>query len=295
MKVCSVFGGFRCQRWDCPSCGPLKRGDQQRVLLRNLIAAECNVWLLTVTAPGDDVLPRDDAGICEWSALADWCESRPDRWRHLRKALSGRPSLRPSPILATVWQAQRRGAPHAHLVVEGTDRGYLFALVLDSLAERYGFGHVDLAGAPGWRHKRPKPWAPYLAAKYLSRYLEAATGPWSLDQWRSLMPGTPFVKVHPVLSRATWDTLGNLRLVRHLYVHVHQGASKPRFRSDRHATVIYRKLTKKPLDYGVPLSEFSDEPYAETRPSFEREVEEARRVAALKRGEIPGQIRLKFV
>lgn len=269
MATCPVaFNGRRCGRWDCVGCGPLREGDQRGVLLSNLTEYGGDTWMLTVTAPGDDVLPRDHDGRCELDALAHWCDSRGKRWRSLRNS-AVRSCGRRSPVLATVWQPQPgRGAPHAHCVIRATDSGYAYALAMDRLSASHGFGFVDLARDPHWRDRQPKSWAGYRAAWYLSRYLAVGVRPWSYPQWQALMPHVHRVRLHPELTRRTQDTLRNRRMRRQYHMWKVADGRMPRFDSERHMIVIARQYRGRPLG---DLSKFDDTPYDDLRSSLERE------------------------
>jgi hypothetical protein len=125
------------------------------------------VILVTLTAPGEDVLPTGPDGRCAHEPLAAWCATLPERWHRLRDQARKR-SLRASrassglTVLSYAWQLQARGAPHLHLVVPAGPLGHRFASALKECAGAYGFGFVDIRSGTG---------SASAVGSYLSRYL----------------------------------------------------------------------------------------------------------------------------
>jgi len=131
-------GAARASR--CAPCAELKRGDVAAIGRSGVMSARpCDLaWLLTVTAPGADVLPWDrslcshsegvdcagDLGcVVEAQALALWHGGLGLRWSHLvqdlRRVLG--PGVRVEYF--KVWEPQRRGALHAHAMVRAEGVG----------------------------------------------------------------------------------------------------------------------------------------------------------------------------
>jgi hypothetical protein len=216
----------------CPGYAQLWAGDQRRKLFENLQQAPDTVALLTVTAPGKDVLPWDES-VCsglgghvhsgklgckvQAGAAAEWNGSAAARWRALhrhayRRASAGR-SERPW-LLTRVWEMQHRGALHVHPVLAfGTTaqklatRRYIAALT--ELAPRYGFGFVD---------RKLEVMSAKAAAAYLSSYF--VTGKGKVTLWESVqhheMP-TSIIHVSTRLTQQTGCTMRRLRLHRFIW------------------------------------------------------------------------------
>lgn len=210
---------MRCKRRTCPSCGQLWAGDQRTRLLANLIEAHGGaVALLTITAPGRDELPYDEAGQLVRDVAEAWNRGAPAQWSRLHRAVRQRLARRGMPLpelLAYVWAYQRRGALHLHLVLSAelerdriANRLYVRELKRGAAAE-WGFGFVDLVnGRHGGRG---------LAA-YLSKYVakQRADGHSEL----AATVAHPDVPARPVyvanrLTARSRVTMRNLRLRRY--------------------------------------------------------------------------------
>ena len=195
-----------CKRRSCPRCGGPWSRDQGRKMglafaLPRYIAKhgwQAPVILVSVTAPGAGVLPWDEEACqarysgrrhrhsgprgCRVDAekAAEWASSLNYRWGKLRKAaslatqraLKDGDRLGPAPRwLGRVWEPQKRGVPHAHLVLGyATDAEQRaadeFVEQLRRLAADYEFGIVhstkQIAGAE--------------ASRYLVSYLSGRNG-----------------------------------------------------------------------------------------------------------------------
>jgi hypothetical protein len=182
-----------CKRRNCPRCGVNWARDWRRVMAINLAAKHGPVVLVSITAPGEDRLPWDEAHCAErrphrhrgpsgcrvrQRAAREWADTASLRWswlrkaatiatrRELRNALTG--ELGPAPtLLERVWEPQKRGVPHLHLVLgyaAGPERtaAQVFVAELKRLAVEYDFGFVD---------GRLQPITAEDAARYLSSYL----------------------------------------------------------------------------------------------------------------------------
>jgi hypothetical protein len=147
-------------------------GDTRVRVLSNTESYGGSVSLITVTAPGRDVLPGPEA-------MHRWNSTAPGRWRKLNRAASQetlrRCGRRPS-LLVWTWEYQRRGALHKHLVV-GVETAaelaaaHVYVQALHRLASEYGFGFVDRGRRTGGRRCLeviPARRAGRYVAKYLS-------------------------------------------------------------------------------------------------------------------------------
>lgn len=179
-----------CQRRSCPCCGLVWLKDTN---IRALAAAQQlqgPVALVSITAPGRDVLPWDASGRrVVASAARSWNRTAPARWRKLYDAARRR-ALRSCPtapgewaLVMKVWEYQKRGVLHLHLLVPMGSRraaSHSTALVraLAALAPLYGFGYVDRGKLPdgGGRRsaRRLEPIAAERAAAYVASYLGGA-------------------------------------------------------------------------------------------------------------------------
>jgi hypothetical protein len=124
------FTGARCKRRRCPCCGPGWVRSWEAITRINIGALGGSVVLITITAPGADRLPwsceRDHphsgARGCRVKAdYADaWAEYAPGNWKRLRDAArkavkdAGLPAA--ALVLERVWEPQKRGVPHLHVV-----------------------------------------------------------------------------------------------------------------------------------------------------------------------------------
>jgi hypothetical protein len=175
------FTGARCKRRRCPCCGPGWVHSWEAITRINIGALGGSVVLITITAPGADRLPwsceRDHphsgARGCRVKAdYADvWAEHAPGQWKRLRDAARWAVKAANLPtdalVLERVWEPQKRGVPHLHVVAgartpaerEAAER---FHAELVRLAPDYGFGtqlHIT------------KPMTAAEAARYLAGYL----------------------------------------------------------------------------------------------------------------------------
>lgn len=161
-------------------------GDQQRVLRSALAAYDGLSTMITITAPGKDVLPWDTAWCkhgerekcsgekgcrVQHDLAVEWNTTAQNRARKLVNAarqFAARRYGRDLPeVLVSVQQDQKRGVVHLHIAV-GYRAGQRAALsaFYDGLkrnARRQGFGKVDL-GKPGR-------WTEGALGGYMARYL----------------------------------------------------------------------------------------------------------------------------
>lgn len=180
----------RCGRRSCASCGVLWLQDTR---IRTLAAVQANggaVALVTVTAPGADVLPWGDIeGKVHAPAAKAWNDDAPANWSHLHRvaarAARGEAHRWGAEwrLLVKAWEYQRRGVLHLHLLVPCASRGEFeastrYVAVLASEAPFHGFGFVDRGKLPtqGARRssRRLAPVDPHRAAAYVSSYVASS-------------------------------------------------------------------------------------------------------------------------
>lgn len=216
-------GGKRCRSRRCSSCGLLWAGDQRRRLLANVTAYGASVALVTVTAPGADVLPWDATGErIEAEARYRWNRTAPARWRDLHRAAAQRARRRHGrfALVALTWEYQRRGALHRHVVIGvGTAReraaAQTYVDALHELRQAHGFGWVDRGRAHGGKRSLevvPAERAARYVAKYLSP-LDAAGKPTISSTARE--PDVPGHVAH-VSREMTGRTGITMRYLRHV-------------------------------------------------------------------------------
>lgn len=175
------FNGARCRRRGCPCCGPGWVRSWEAITKLNIGALGGEVMLITITAPGADRLPwscgrehrHSGARGCRVKDdYADqWAAHAPEQWKRLRDAArkavkaAGLPTA--ALVLERVWEPQKRGVPHLHVVAGARTpvermAAERFHFELHRLAPDYGFGeqlHVT------------KPMTAEAAARYLAGYL----------------------------------------------------------------------------------------------------------------------------
>lgn len=195
-----------------------------RSLRTNIPAAGRVVGLVTVTAPGAQVLPWsiDQEGVVEKRFADRWNASAQKRWSEMhRRALQRvkrRTSLN-SRVISSVWQLQARGVLHLHLVVRfdtPTDRRWVRAYVeeLRQLSEPYYFGFIDFRDRSG-KTGKPSVMIAAKAAGYLSRYLSESSQFIQATKLRDRP--RRLVWVSPSITSQTFCTMRRLRRVRHLW------------------------------------------------------------------------------
>lgn len=167
---------MRCKSRKCPECGQLWAGDQRRRLVANLDAYDGPVMMATITAPGSEVLRHDESGhVRAWDGRV-WNRGAPRWWRvlHHRAAQEARRQTGQRPVmLAWVWQYQRRGLLHKHVVLglaTAGDRAAAHAYVnaLSRFASECRFGFVDRGR---WDPKRGRRSLREMSGKHAGRYV----------------------------------------------------------------------------------------------------------------------------
>lgn len=230
-------------RRDCPGYSPLWAGDVRRKLFEALQAydaerrehfyANVQVRMITVTAPGvDHGLPWDE-GHCRWrgkhrhsgtvgcrvlpEAAEEWNGGAASRWRELHKRAGNCSRIGGSRVrvLARMWELQKRGVLHVHLLVGYTGKrekacADRYVSALSRLAPDYVFGFVD---------RKPNVKEPSAGAAYLAAYFVSGKGS-KLSLHESVRePGLPpsicYVKAE--LSQRSGVTMRSLRLRRFLW------------------------------------------------------------------------------
>jgi hypothetical protein len=240
-------------------------------MLVNLEAYDGPVVMVSVTPPGVDRLPWDEEHCrhphggrhdgkrgcrVQQRAAREWNETAVHRLSMLRRAASqhvrrhvrdadGEPV--PVNLLERVWEPQKRGVAHVHLVFGGRTTEELeavaeFVTKTKALARDYDFGFVDAKGTkrrddPRSRGRRLTVRGVELklipageAARYLSSYLcgrskykpsirENAIAPAmvALSGDRLRAHRLPLVWLTPKLTKATLVTMRTLRRARQLY------------------------------------------------------------------------------
>lgn len=252
-----------CKKRTCPVCGLRWARDWTKVMFVNLGAYDGPVILVTITAPGADLLPWDEAHCAgkhsrggehggkrgcrvEPRAAAEWTASATTRWGMLRQAAARVARTKapvPVTLLERVWEPQKRGVAHLHLVLGAATAGEIeaaaiFIAKLKELAPSYSFGFVDARGKKGHRNERVVARGQILqlvaaetAARYLSAYLtgrskkKPSIRETVVDPAMTYLTGTekrhalPIVWLTPKLTRITLTTMRSLRRARHVWAY----------------------------------------------------------------------------
>jgi hypothetical protein len=174
--------GANCKRRGCPHCGRGWVYSWEQNTRLNVGGNYGDVVLISLTAPGKDRLPwscpysHAHSGSkygcqVEAAAATAWAKAAPDNWRRLRDAARKAVGRAGFPIahlvLERVWEPQKRGVPHLHVVAGARSElerqaAELFYDELLRRAPEYGFGsqvHVT------------KVMRAHEAARYLAGYL----------------------------------------------------------------------------------------------------------------------------
>lgn len=248
----NLWQGMRCKRRVCPGYAPTYLRDQAERLRENLAAWDGKVCLVTLTAPGRDVLPWDrrkcapgahkcsgrrGCRVDRWRA-AEWNRDVTERLGLLLKLARERTRRRHGKagqvvVLAYVCESQQRGVFHPHVVLgyrTAADRAALdtFRGALKEARGRHRFG----IGPGSFDAGQPDRFSARDAARYVSKYLRPDGAKTSfvplleaVEQASSRDPATGRLKVlvrpvyvSPVLSRLTGVTMGFLRFRRFAWV-----------------------------------------------------------------------------
>lgn len=265
-----------CKRRDCPVCGVRWARDWYRVMRFNLEEYGKPVALLSITAPGAERLPWDRSrcthgpGVAcagkhgckiEDRALREWACYAVLRLQWLRRAAyqaTKRAGYDPPPWLDRVWEPQKRGAPHVHVVIPfgspaERDAAHAYVNELARLAPRYDFGKVDRGK---WSKERKRfelqPKTGAEAARYLANYLTGRNAR-RKDSIRDNIadPRLPrsLVWLSPKLTSlrqgGTGVTMRTMRRARHLWAALEGVCPQPSWQSAEEAALIalvFRRL-----------------------------------------------------
>lgn len=262
-----------CKRRNCPRCGVHWARDWRRVMAINLAAKHGPVVLVSITAPGEDRLPWDEAHCAhrrrhrhrgpagcrvQQRAAREWADSATWRWARLRNAarlaaqraqaneLTG--ELGPAPtLLERVWEPQKRGVPHLHLVLgfaTGAERqaARVFVDELKRLAGEYDFGYVDGKLEPITAEDASRYLSSYLTgrnAKHKASIRENVADPVMPRSLIWLTPALTSTSSSPRIAamrerlgvaRGTGVTMRMLRKARHLWAALEGRTSEPQWR-----------------------------------------------------------------
>jgi hypothetical protein len=217
-----------CKRRYCPRCGQVWARSWGTVSRVNLAKYGGPVALVSITAPGADRLPwactreHEHSGPkgcrIEAEAADAWAEQARANWKKLRdaarlatvRALGVKPAL-----LERVWEPQKRGVPHLHVVVGMATPAQRaaaehFVAGLHRLAPEHDFGFVD---------RKLTSITAADAARYLTSYLVGRDSSKKATIRENIAdPRMPrsLVWLTPVLTRETRVTMRNLRRARWL-------------------------------------------------------------------------------
>jgi hypothetical protein len=222
----------RCRRRKCPAYTHVWVRDQRERLTVNLPAFSAGpraVCMTAVTAPGADLLPWDKSACreqgrhrctgtlgCRVADADAYNLTAPRRFSAMHRTASRRASRRSGCefiLLARVWEIQKRGVLHVHLVLacetEPQHRGAAaYARTLSGLARSNGFGHVDRAIKPTSGET-----AAVYCGKEISETIKASTCPGRV------------VWISHRLTAITGCTTRALRQRRYSYALAHAGKS----------------------------------------------------------------------
>jgi hypothetical protein len=233
MRCPTPRNGHPCHGRRCPECGRLWAGDWRISLHANWESYDGQVQLVTVTAPGADVLPWDTAQCdhpanvncsgrlgctIEAGALEAWNGEAQANWTRMHRTIAQkvrRKHPRQLHVLGYVWQLQKRGALHIHVVLGlktpvNRHAARLYQLELAAASHRYGFGNVDRKMSSAHGHR---------VAAYLSSYLIVGKGGKASVQEAVSSPQAPprIVYMARFLTQATGLTMRQLRRRRFLW------------------------------------------------------------------------------
>jgi hypothetical protein len=244
-----------CKKRGCPVCGPRWARDYGTVTRHALGVLDAPVVMLTITAPGARVLPwdrercRHREGVkcsgtrhgckVQQRALREWSDTATWRMGALRKAAyqATRRAGHVAPKwLERVWEPQKRGAPHLHIVLPFGDDAErdavrFYAATVHRMAPEYGFGRV---------HDLTEPMPAGSAARYLTGYLLGRSRHKHGIRENIADPRLPklLVWVSPTLTRVSGVTMRSLRRARHVWAATKGGCPPPRWSSVTEAVKI---------------------------------------------------------
>jgi hypothetical protein len=238
-----------CKRRNCSFCGPKWARDWGRNLRVNLEHLGGPVATIAITGPGSDRLPWDEEHCkhrrphkhsgsrfgcrVQDRALREWSDTLSYRWQLLRQAarIATKRELGYAPpwVLARVWEPQKRGVPHLHLVVPYGSfaekrTADVFRKHLARLAKDYDFGHVQGRLAP----IQGRDAARYVANYMTGRSTKKSSIRSNIADYR--LPRS-LIWLTPKLTRETLVTMRTLRRARHLWASMAGICDPPVFRT----------------------------------------------------------------
>ena len=256
----SLWQGGRCKRRDCPGYAPIYLRDQAERLKANLAAWEGRTCLVTLTAPGREVLPwdqskcRSGAHRCSgkrgcrvhWLEAAVWNADLTVRLGRLLKLARERVRHKHGQhakvvVLGYVCESQQRGVFHPHIVLGYTTAADRAALdtFRGALAQRRGeYGRYRTQVV---RRRNPGSFLAADAARYISKYLRPDGAKTSfvplLEAVNRITPRGPEtgrlryllrpVYISPKLTKITGVTMGFLRFKRWVWYASGPGSATP--------------------------------------------------------------------
>jgi hypothetical protein len=235
MSTClTPRSGHPCKSKRCPHCGRLWAGDWREVVYRNWESYDGQVQLVTVTAPGVNLLPWDRSSCKHGDDVAcsgkRGCRVQRDRlrfwnlrarmqWSRMHRRVGQWTRRKWGPhldLLGYVWQFQERGALHVHVVIGlktpiNRHCAQKYRERLAEVAHEYGFGFVDTK----WSSARGQ-----RVAAYLTSYLLKGHGDRAQVQETVVHRDAPdrLVYVARSLTSRTHVTMRAQRVRRQLFV-----------------------------------------------------------------------------
>lgn len=218
-----------CGVRSCEGCGELWLGDTRVKVLAAAQALRGCVAIVTITAPGQDVLPfYSGTRLVRYGDRKAWNDSAPERWSKLHAGAARVVRRRAKDLgvkwrlLVKTWEFQKRGVLHLHLLVpawspQQLELGNLYVEELVKRAERAGFGFVDrgklVNGGRRESARELSPVEPHRAAAYVASYFASGGAGKGGIQEVAKAQGVPgaIVYVTPVLTQKTGVTMRTLK------------------------------------------------------------------------------------
>lgn len=231
MRCEDGFLGRPCGKTrSCVTCRATWSRSWSWVLREGLSLVKGPTRMVTLTAPGKDVLPWDES-VCAWrgdhvhsgpagcrvdlGTAAVWARDLSTRYHRLLMAARQRAGVHEPVTCARAWEMQERGAPHVHMVNVANPVGERFTEALIEMAPLYGFGVVNDRGYATV--------GAYAHAAYLGKYVTKGSGARGEMARRelfayaaALMPRQA-VWVSSLLTRRSGATMQTARLLRSLW------------------------------------------------------------------------------
>jgi hypothetical protein len=192
-----------------------------------------------------------------------WNEFARGHWRNLNRTCKKRADRRVSAfaarqrggVLGYQWELQQRGVWHLHLILgvqTFVERAWAneYGRALRELAERYGFGHVDLR--PLTSGKR---YAGLAAGGYIAKYLlkrDPATGRTVVSETVTTAGRSMLNYTARRLTSATGCTMLRLRRARHLWAWRSGRCDRPSWANGPELELVVRLLDGPSLGARAP-------------------------------------------